>query len=82
LAVLSLGGGRRRPQDSVDPAVGLSRLLPIGAQVRAGDTLALTHARTESDAEAAMAAVRAAYTIGPSKPPADKAVMRRVVPRS
>ena len=81
LAVVALGGGRRSPDDSIDPAVGLSRILPIGAQVRAGDVLALVHARTDMDAEAAVRAVRAAYATGPARPPGDKAVLRRIAPR-
>jgi len=81
LAVVELGGGRRRPDDPVDPAVGLTGLLPVGAEVRAGDTLALVHARGEGQAGAAIAAVAEAYTIGPSKPPAEKAVIRRIAAR-
>jgi len=81
LAVVGLGGGRTRPDDKIDPSVGITRLLPIGAEVRAGDALALIHARLPSDAEAAAATVLSAYAIGASKPPADKTVMRRILPR-
>ncbi|RWM30630.1 MAG: thymidine phosphorylase, partial [Mesorhizobium sp.] len=49
-------------------------------EVRAGEALALVHARTEADAEAAAAAVRSAYTIGVSKPSAEKTVLRRILP--
>jgi thymidine phosphorylase len=81
LAVIGLGGGRTRPDDKVDHAVGITRLLPIGAEVRAGEPLALVHARTEAEAESAAAAVLSAYTIGASKPAADKTVIRRVLER-
>ncbi|WP_378945321.1 thymidine phosphorylase [Mesorhizobium sp. ANAO-SY3R2] len=81
LAVVALGGGRTRPDDKVDHAVGLSGLLPVGAEVRAGEPLALVHARSASDAEAAAAAVLAAYGIGEAKPVAQKAVVRRIVPQ-
>ncbi|MEZ2332606.1 thymidine phosphorylase [Mesorhizobium sp. RCC_202] len=81
LAVVTLGGGRRRPDDRIDHAVGLTRLLPVGAEVRAGEPLALVHGRSDADAEAAAAAVRAAYTIGASKPHAEKTVLRRILPR-
>jgi len=81
LAVVLLGGGRWRPDDGIDHAVGLSRLLPVGAQVRAGEALALVHARTEADADAAIAAVRVAYMLGPSKPERDRTVIRRIAPR-
>jgi thymidine phosphorylase len=81
LAVVALGGGRTRPDDKIDHAVGLTGLLPVGAEVRAGEPLALVHARTEADAQAAVEGVRAAYTIGTSKPPAEKTVLRRILPR-
>ncbi|RWH71133.1 MAG: thymidine phosphorylase [Mesorhizobium sp.] len=81
LAVVGLGGGRIRPDDSIDHAVGITRLLPVGAEVRAGEALALVHARNAGDAEAAAAAVLSAYAIGASKPPAEKTVIRRILPR-
>jgi thymidine phosphorylase len=81
LAVVTLGGGRSRPDDRIDHAVGLTRLLPVGAEVRSGEALALVHARTGAQAEAAAAAVRVAYTIGGSKPSAEKTVLRRILPR-
>ncbi|BCM21604.1 thymidine phosphorylase [Mesorhizobium sp. J8] len=81
LAVVTLGGGRSHPDDKIDHAVGLTRLLPVGAELRSGEALALVHARTDAEAEAAAAAVRAAYTIGGSKPPAEKTVIRRILPR-
>ncbi|RVD33565.1 thymidine phosphorylase, partial [Mesorhizobium sp. M4A.F.Ca.ET.020.02.1.1] len=81
LAVVGLGGGRTRPDDRIDHAVGITRLSPVGAEVHAGEPLALVHARNDADAEAAAAAVLACYTIGASKPPAEKTVIRRVLPR-
>jgi len=63
LAVVELGGGRRGSGDAIDPAVGLSALLPLGQRVEPGTPLACVHARSEAHAEAAVAAVRAAYSI-------------------
>ncbi|PSJ55697.1 thymidine phosphorylase [Kumtagia ephedrae] len=80
LAVVALGGGRTRPEDGIDHAVGVTRLLPVGAQVDAGDPLALVHARTEAAAEAAAAAILAAYDVGPGKPAMKDPVVRRVPP--
>ncbi|KQZ97813.1 thymidine phosphorylase [Mesorhizobium sp. Root157] len=81
LAVVELGGGRTRPDDGIDHAVGLTRLLPVGAEVHVGDALALVHARTEDEADRACASVLAAYAIGPSRPSPDKAILRRVLTR-
>jgi thymidine phosphorylase len=78
VAVVALGGGRTRPQDPVDHAVGLTALVPVGAEVRPGDVLAMVHARNAGDAEAAAAAVRAAYSIGETRPGPQKAIVRRI----
>ena len=34
VAVVALGGGRTKPDDEIDHAVGLTRLLPVGAEDR------------------------------------------------
>jgi thymidine phosphorylase len=78
LAVVALGGGRTRPQDPVDHAVGLTRLLPIGAEVRKGEPLALVHARSQSAAESAATSVGNSYRLGPSKPARADPVIRRI----
>jgi len=69
LAVVALGGGRRQTSDSIDPAVGLSELCPIGAWVDAQRPLARVHARREDQAQAAVAALQAAVTVGDAAPP-------------
>lgn len=64
LAVVALGGGRTRPQDPVDPLVGLTALAEVGAEVSPdGVPLGMVHARTEDAAAAAAEMLRAAYTI-------------------
>lgn len=70
LAVIGLGGGRRRPTDTIDPAVGLSDVVGLGAEVGPARPLAIVHAKTEADAERAAAAVRAAYSVEASPPQA------------
>ncbi|WP_230530317.1 thymidine phosphorylase [Microvirga roseola] len=64
VAVVALGGGRTRPQDPIDHAVGLTDLVEVGAAVDAGHPLAIVHARSVEAAEIAAHAVRTAYTIG------------------
>jgi thymidine phosphorylase len=78
LAVLALGGGRRRVEDKIDPRVGLTDMAGIGEEVGPGRPLCLVHAASETDAEAAAAALRAAVTIGdkPATPP--PAVRQRI----
>lgn len=81
LAVVALGGGRTRPEDAVDPAVGVTRMLPVGAEVREGEPLAIVHARSQGDAELGAAVIADAYLIGEGKPALQKAVIRRVALR-
>ena len=64
LAVIELGGGRRRAADPIDLAVGFTDLAPIGSAVDASAPLARVHARTEAAAAAAARALRAAYATG------------------
>lgn len=78
LAVVELGGGRTDPSQVVDHAVGVTRLLPVGAEVRAGETLALVHARSAEAAAAAVSRVREAYAIAEARPRRPDAILRRV----
>lgn len=78
LAVVALGGGRKAPGDSIDHAVGVTALLPVGAEVRRGEPLALVHARSESAASTAIAQLRSAYAIGEARPERSRAVLRRL----
>ena len=55
LAVIGLGGGRLRPDDSVDHRTGFSAILPKGSAVKAGEPIAFVHA---TDEEAALKAAR------------------------
>ena len=61
MIVLSLGGGRTRPDEEIDPSVGLTDLAAIGAELGPLDPLAIVHARTRFSADKAAQAVRAAY---------------------
>lgn len=63
LAVVELGGGRIRPGDPIDPAVGLERIAPIGTVVAEGDPICLVHARSEADAHRAGSALLRAVTL-------------------
>lgn len=63
LAVVDLGGGRRRASDAVDASVGLSHVLPVGTRVAAGDALLRVHAATRAAAEAACERIGRAIAI-------------------
>ena len=68
LAIVALGGGRRRAEDRIDPRVGLSQVLPLGSRVRRGQALMRVHAASEADAEAAIASLHAALRLEDDMP--------------
>lgn len=80
LAVVSLGGGRRRPQDAIDFAVGLTDLVELGDAIAIGQPLAMVHARTQEGAEQAVREVQQAYQIGAIKSAAEPMIYRTIRP--
>jgi thymidine phosphorylase len=80
LAIIDLGGGRRRVEDGIDYAVGLSEVAAIGESVGPEHPLCLIHAAGEADLERAAAAIAAAITIGDEAPPSAPVVRQRVGP--
>ena len=80
LAVVELGGGRRRASDTVDPAVGLTELAGVGQNLRAAEPLAMVHARDEVAATAAAARLAAAYRLGDERPERGPPVIERIAP--
>ncbi len=80
LAVVGLGGGRVRPQDPIDYAVGLTGLAELGDKIDAGQPLALVHARTQEAAERAVREVQAAYRIALEQPAAQPMIYKTIRP--
>jgi len=68
LAVIGLGGGRRRASDPVDHRVGLSKIRQLGDWLEAEQPLALIHAASENDAETACAVLQQAFRLGARTP--------------
>ncbi|MFM1851104.1 MAG: hypothetical protein RIS54_788 [Verrucomicrobiota bacterium] len=69
LAALSLGAGRARAEDTIDPAVGVADLVKIGEPVRAGATLCTVHASDEAKARASAARLAGAIRVADVRPP-------------
>lgn len=63
LACLELGAGRIRKEDKVDHAAGLVIAAPVGARVRAGEPLAVIHARSEELAVQVMPRLQRAWRL-------------------
>jgi pyrimidine-nucleoside phosphorylase len=67
-AVASMGGGRLRVEDRIDPAVGYLARARVGQQLSAGEPLGLLYCREGAQGEKAAARIRAAYTVGREAP--------------
>jgi thymidine phosphorylase len=68
IAVVELGGGRMRASDTIDHAVGFTRLAGLGTAVGKGTPLGRVHARDAAAADRAAASLRAAYRLGANPP--------------
>lgn len=81
VAVIELGGGRRRADDAIDPSVGFSDLAGIGHAVDSDAPLAIVHAADEESAWRAGEALIAAYTVGEARDASDHpAIAERIAP--
>jgi thymidine phosphorylase len=78
LAVVDLGGGRRKVSDAIDHRVGLSDLVPLGSSVAEGQPIARVHAASQSEAEQAARTVLASYRIEPEAPPLARVIIERI----
>lgn len=63
MGVVHMGGGRLRDGDRIDPSVGYTDMLPIGAEVTKGAPVARLHAASERAAQAAEKAYLSALTL-------------------
>jgi len=78
MAVVSLGGGRRRASDSIDYSVGFSEMAQLGDQVDGQKPLAMIHAASETDWQEAAEAVKRAITISDQQPEITPVIYRRI----
>lgn len=78
LAVVELGGGRRKASDAIDHRVGFSAVVSIGQHVVRGEPLARVHAASEEAAAQAVAALQRCIVIGDAAPAATPLVLARI----
>ena len=78
VAVVELGGGRRKATDPIDPSVGLDWLAGLGRRVDPETPIARIHAASEEALEAARARVLAAFTIADTPPEEGPLILDRV----
>ena len=78
LAVVGLGGGRQRQNDTLDYSVGLDQMAGLGAHVDKGDPIAVVHAADQGALDEARNAVRHAYRIGTDLPTEAPLIVKRI----
>ena len=64
IAASALGAGRKRKQDAIDPAVGVSVEKKLGDRVEKGEPLAIIHANDPSAVPEAESLIRNSYILG------------------
>lgn len=79
VAVVELGGGRRRASDKIDYGVGLTGFRHVGDAVDSHTPIAKVYARSDEAARQAADAVRAAVQIGVEAPAVNSAILDRLV---
>ncbi len=67
MAVVAMGGGRRKPSDSIDYAVGFSDCIAIGEKADEKTPLAMVQVRNEAQFEEAAHALQEAIVTGSAK---------------
>jgi pyrimidine-nucleoside phosphorylase len=78
LVAVSLGAGRTRADDKVDPAVGIELLVRPGDRVEARQPLAFLHVRRTADAAAEVDRTAGAFRLASKPPPAEPLVVERI----
>ena len=78
MAVVAMGGGRRVATDQIDYAVGLSDIAALGQQLDAHTPVAMVHARSEAQFDAAQAEILQSIHIGDTQPAASADVYQQI----
>ena len=77
LVVVGLGGGRRVESDRINPAVGLTDVVSLGAKIAQNQPLCTIHAASDEAADEAAQAILQAITIG-KKPDIQPLIRERI----
>lgn len=75
LAVIELGGGRKRATDTIDHRVGVDGILPLGSKISKGEPIAFVHAADQSVGEQVVARLAGCFSITEGPPPSSMPVI-------
>jgi len=78
MAVVAMGGGRRKPSDAIDYAVGFTDFVALGERVDSEKPLAVVHVRNEAQFEEAQKSLLIAIRIGDEQPKEEPMVFKKI----
>jgi len=78
MAVVAMGGGRRKPSDEIDYAVGFSDFVALGDSVDDTKPLAVVHVRNESQYEEAMRVLQSVIEISEQPPLSQPMIFEKI----
>jgi pyrimidine-nucleoside phosphorylase len=67
-----------RPDGTLDPAVGISKIMKVGVQVKQGEPLMMIHYNDERNLEAGLEYLRSAYRLAPKRPSIGDLIVERI----
>ena len=82
MALVAMGGGRTRADQTIDHAVGMTGFARIGDPAGPDIPLCMVHARDEAGADMAAERIRAAVCIGEERPPQRPVIRDRITGRT
>lgn len=77
-ACIVLGAGRRKTEDRVDPAVGVSGLVKTGEEIEAGQPTMVLHANDRARLEEALKLLEGSVTISEAPVPAPRLILETI----
>ncbi|MDR3316562.1 MAG: thymidine phosphorylase [Puniceicoccales bacterium] len=67
-----------RPDGTLDPAVGVSKIMKVGVQIKQGEPLMMIHYNDERNLEAGLEYLRSAYRLAPKRPNINELIVERI----
>jgi pyrimidine-nucleoside phosphorylase len=79
IALATLGGGREKKEDTIDPGVGLEFRKRIADPIKKGEPLVTIHYNADAKLVGAKSLIATAYQIGPEPPRDTPPLIRRII---
>ncbi|MDR3117503.1 MAG: thymidine phosphorylase [Puniceicoccales bacterium] len=67
-----------RPDGTLDPSVGVSKVMKVGVQIKQGEPLMMIHYNDERNLEAGLEYLRSAYRLAPKRPSIGELIVERI----